>query len=455
MTSIEQFAAFLAQGGKPDDGPRAAVSLHLVDTIGALVAATKTSEGQALIRFAAQSAPQGPTSLDLPLRVMTLAALTRLSEIDDIHLSSMTTPGSIVIPGALAIAAAKPRADADALIDAIVAGYEAMIRLGLALDGPTILYRGIWPTYFAAPFGVAAVAARLFGLDAAQTAHALALALTFAAPGVGHHNAATTSRWLAAGQAARNGLTAAQAARAGFTADLGLLDGGFFSGVYGVTPKPAAMTDGLGRAMLLDVSFKPWCAARQTMAATQALKEIMAEGIAADTITAVTAQVLPAHRKMIDHGVVAGDRASHLTSVQFQMAVAACAPDLANDLSQSPDALPEGVRSFMTKIKVESDESLSANYPKSWPAFVRVTTPSGMHERRVSVVPGDPARSFDAKQVDEKFLRFVTPVLGAAPAQTMLSACRAVATGAQPASALIQDIDRACFSRAAGDSRPR
>ena len=36
-----------------------------------------------------------------------------------------------------------------------------MVRLGLAIGGPTVLYRGIWPTYFAAPFGVAAVAARL------------------------------------------------------------------------------------------------------------------------------------------------------------------------------------------------------------------------------------------------------------------------------------------------------
>ena len=30
---------------------------------------------------------------------------------------------------------------------------------------------------------------------------------------------------------------------------------------------------------------------------------------------------------MIDHGVTAGDRFSHLTSVQYQMAVAALAPD--------------------------------------------------------------------------------------------------------------------------------
>ena len=62
----------------------------------------------------------------------------------------------------------------------------------------------------------------------APAANALALALIFATPGVGHHNAPTTSRWFAVGQAARNGLTAALAAQQGFTSDLAA-DRGKFS----------------------------------------------------------------------------------------------------------------------------------------------------------------------------------------------------------------------------------
>ena len=69
------------------------------------------------------------------------------------------------------------------------------------------------------------------------------------------------------------------------------------------------------------------------MAATQALKEILAEGVEADIILRIGVAVLPPHLKMIDHGVTAGDRFSHLTSVQYQMAVAALAPDLAYGLS--------------------------------------------------------------------------------------------------------------------------
>src|SRR5258706_2952592 len=92
-----------------------------------------------------------------------------------------------------------------------------MVRLGAAIDGPSVLYRGIWPTYFAAPVGAAAVAARLLKLDDKQTANALATALIMAAPGAGHHAAPTTARWLAVGHGAGRGLQAALSAGAGFT----------------------------------------------------------------------------------------------------------------------------------------------------------------------------------------------------------------------------------------------
>src|SRR5712691_3446498 len=340
MTVLEQLGAHVAAGARASDAARALVELHLIDTVGAWIASTSTQEGKALLDFRARVRAQGahdPVALDLATR----CALARLSEIDDIHLASMTTPGAIVIPGALTIAGGLPGLQADDVTAAILAGYEAMTRLGRAIDGPAILYRGIWPTYFAAPFGMAAVAARLFKLDEEASAHALALALTLAAPAVGHHNAATTARWFAVGNAARNGLNAALAAQQGFTSDRKLLEGRVLPDVLGITPAVAALTDGLGeRTALTEVSFKPWCAARQTMAATQALKEVIAGGVAAESITAIEAAVLRPHLKMVDHGVTPGDRFSHLTSVQYQMAVAALAPEMAFDVQQTPPDLP-------------------------------------------------------------------------------------------------------------------
>jgi 2-methylcitrate dehydratase PrpD len=404
--SITRLADFIATPRQMSDATRSLVRLHVIDALGALIAASRTPEGEMLLRFRARAG----VADDVASRAMTLCALARLSEIDDIHLASMTTPGAIVIPAALAIAAAQGD-DGDAFVAAILAGYEAMIRLGVALDGPTILYRGIWPTYIAAPFGVAATASRLLGLSAEQTAQALALALIYAAPGVGHHNAPTTARWIAVGQAARNGFAAARAAQAGFTADLNLLDGGFFPGVYAISPNTAALSDDLGaRDPLAEVSFKPWCAARQTMAATQALKELLAEGVRADGIVAVKAAILPPHRRMIDHGVRSGDRASYLTSLSYNMAVAAVAPELADVLS--PARLPEAVSALMQRIAVEPDERLLARYPSVWPAQVAVTTAAGTRTCEVASIAGDPANPFGEADVTAKFRRFATPAIG-------------------------------------------
>jgi 2-methylcitrate dehydratase PrpD len=449
MTAIEELGSFIAALGANDiAGPvREKLKLHVVDTVGAWIAGCGTAEGRALIAFHAEMRRGAvePNRAALADEVARNCALARLSEVDDIHLAAMTTPGGIVVPAALTIARLRPDAAAPDIASAALAGYEAMVRLGLALDGPAILYRGIWPTYYSAAFGVAAVAARLLRLDAAQTAHALAFALTLAAPGVGHHNAPTTSRWLAVGHAARNGFTAALAAQSGFTSDVALMESGFLSNVYGITPRAAALTERLnGEPMLAQVSFKPWCAARQTMAATQALRELLEQGVRIDDIVAIRAAVLPPHLKMIGHGVKGGDRASYLTSLPYQMAVAALDPAAALDLGAPSDGPSTAIQSFMARIEIAGDETLLSSYPSQWPARIAVTTRAGTREHQVTHIPGDPARPLAAADVADKFRRLVAPVLGEERANAMLER---IADGPHDnhwAAAVVAEVDQVC-----------
>ena len=440
MTALGTMAAFIARGvrGRIPAATRATAKLHVTDTVGAWITGARTAEGRALIASPAPAAADSDLARDVGIH----CALVRLSEIDNIHLASTTTPGGIVIPAALILAVSRSDIDTEALLEAIVAGTEAMVRLGFAIGGPTVLYRGIWPTYLAAPFGVAAVAARLHDLDAAQTAHALALALTLASPGVGHHNAVRTSRWFAIGHAARNGLVAVQAAQAGFTSDLNLLEGGFLDGVYGITPNIAAFAENLGQRFALDdTSFKPWCAARQTMAATQALLELIESGVSVDAITSVEVYVPPPYLKMINHGVKAGDRASHLTSVQYHLALAARDPSGLYDVGHSPQCIADDVQAFMQKVSVSGDEALLAHYPKAWPARVVVHTSGATQELVVTHGWGDPQRPFDDHRVEDKFRRVLAPA--AAPfAEGLLSRCRAVLDDNRSPAALAQEIAR-------------
>jgi 2-methylcitrate dehydratase PrpD len=431
MTAIETLASFLAGELNAPATTRANIQAHLVDTVGAWVAGAATHEGRALLAF------RSGDDID----VGTPSALARLSEIDNIVMAAATTPGGIVIPAALTLAAAH-KADGKALADAILAGIEAMVRLGRAIDGPQVIYRGIWPTYFGAPFGVAAVASRLFGLDARQTAHALALALTFAAPGVGHHNATSTSRWFAVAQAARNGLVAARAAQSGFTSDLHLLESGFLHGTFDITPDLEKFTGNLGQSFAIDeAAFKPWCAARQTMAATQGLKEILADGVSPSQIASVEVAVPPPYLKMTAHGVMPGDRASHLTSLPYHLAIAACDPDAEYDVGQTPASLSEDVQAFMVKVTVAADDVLLAHYPATWPARITVRTADKAHERLILAVPGESSRPLSAADLDAKFRRFVGAAAGALATESLLAACAGALGGSGDVVRLVNRIE--------------
>jgi 2-methylcitrate dehydratase PrpD len=246
-----------------------------------------------------------------------------------------------------------------------------------------------------------------------------------AAPSVGQHHATTTARWFSVGNAASNGLTAALAAQSGFTADLEVLRSRFFPDIYGITPDLAMIADA-NVPTFATVSFKPWCAARQTMPATQALRELLAAGLHSGDISAITAFVLPPHLKMIDHGVKAGDRASFLTSLPYQLALAALQPTEAVDLDLSAAVPLSSLEAFMARVKVTGDDALLTNYPAQWPARIVIETSSGRRELRVDAVPGDPARPFTRNDLEKKFQHFTAHVVGAATRDLFLTSLAAL-----------------------------
>src|SRR5579863_5438284 len=147
MSALETAAEFIADRRLPD---RAAVrseriKLHVLDTVGALLAGLELEDAAALHSLGSSA----------PLACACAAA--RCTEIDDIHLSYCTTPGSVIVPTALYLASMGQLESWREFSAAVLAGYELLIRLGFAIDGPTILGKQIWPTYFAAAFGSAAV----------------------------------------------------------------------------------------------------------------------------------------------------------------------------------------------------------------------------------------------------------------------------------------------------------
>src|SRR5580704_7949002 len=110
---IGELASFVT-GAKASALPaaeRERLRLHLTDTVVAALAGTRIPEGRALQSFGAEAS--------LAERIGRRAAAIRLTEIDDIHLPSCTTPSAGIVPVALMLAAAVQNFDPDEVASAI------------------------------------------------------------------------------------------------------------------------------------------------------------------------------------------------------------------------------------------------------------------------------------------------------------------------------------------------
>jgi len=139
MTNIERFVEAILT---PPQGADAKLALHLLDTLGAWYGGTRTEDSFLATKLTAAQpgvAAAGDNALD---RVAQRVAIVRNTEIDDIHMQSCTTIGSVVVPVAVTIAQALGKSDASRFAQALASGYEAMARLSLAISGATMLRNG-------------------------------------------------------------------------------------------------------------------------------------------------------------------------------------------------------------------------------------------------------------------------------------------------------------------------
>jgi 2-methylcitrate dehydratase PrpD len=393
------------------DGPaRETVGRRVFDTLGALAA------GRGLRPLGALPAE------GLLGEVRALCAATRCTELDDIDRPTCTTPGSVAVPVALAVAAARG-AETDEVSAGIAAGYEAMVCLGAAIDGPARLRHGIWPSYLAAPVAAAATAAAVLGLDEERAAHALAIAMTRTAGAAGRIAGAPTSRWLTFGSAAADGVLSALAAEAGMLGDLNARPA-----AAGEAYDPTHFAPAAGGARHVErVDVKPYCTAGQTQAAIEAAQRAHAElGHAA--LAAIEVAVPEAYRAMLDQPEPRGRLAS-IAGAQFQIAVALTEPHRLFDVAREDITPSPATAALMSVIAVVADEQLSSLYPQTWPARVRLRAADGREATgEVHHPEGSAAgHALGWAALDAKHARVGAWSDG--PRAEALAACRALADG--------------------------
>ncbi|USZ70171.1 MmgE/PrpD family protein (plasmid) [Halorussus salilacus] len=205
------------------DGEVETVRRAFVDTTGVALAGAMEGAGEATYRQAGID-PKDATPGELlgidadepPSEVaLRLGTASHALDYDDLSWRMDGHPSVTLIPALFALAE-----EADATGSELLTAYAAGFEAECAIAGPISPdhYESGWhATATFGPFGAAAAASKLLGLDADQIGRALGVAASM--PAGLKRNFGSMTKPLHAGLAARSGVTAAKLAEDGFTAD--------------------------------------------------------------------------------------------------------------------------------------------------------------------------------------------------------------------------------------------
>lgn len=312
------------------------------------------------------------------------AFLGNVLEMDDVHRAAILHPGPTVWPAALGI----DSGSMDAVLDAAVRGYEAVIAIGATFDARH--YASWHNTATAGGFGAAAAAASMLECDLDQTISALGLAGSVSG-GFWRmrHEPVTAKQWHAA-HAAETGASAAYYARHGVTGPRFILEGE--QGLYAATcdtPLPLELGDGW---RIFEVSFKPWGACRHAHPAIDAALELRDAGLLDGDI------LIETYRDALTFCDRPAPSTTHEAKFSLQHAVAIVAergePVLADF---EPDAIA-ALAARRAQVTVRESQEFTARYPQHFGA--RITAGSARVERIDTL--GDPERPLDEAGIVSK-----------------------------------------------------
>jgi 2-methylcitrate dehydratase PrpD len=233
MTAATQIAEF-SHALDPSRVPATVIErtkLHVMDAIGCALAADALALGGAGRAAMADLGAGDATAIGLsaglpaPNAALANAMLVHALDYDDTHSGAVCHISAVVVPAALAVAETTRSSGSD-LLAAIVAGTEAVARIGGAASG-RFHARGFHPTAACGVFGAAIAASRLARLNAETTTAALGIAGSMSSGLLAYLNEGVQTKPIHAGWAAHAGVLASRLADNGAEGPPDVLEGRF------------------------------------------------------------------------------------------------------------------------------------------------------------------------------------------------------------------------------------
>jgi 2-methylcitrate dehydratase PrpD len=434
-TPVQQLGAFGARVDAAALPPAvvASVGHRMLDTIGLCLAATALPTSAAAIRMAgAWGGPAHATvvggSVKLPAASAGFAngVLAHSLDFDDTHLPSVLHPSASIVPAVLAVAEETGATPAQAIAAAAV-GYEVCIRTGMAaydraLGNSVFFERGWHATSICGTMAAAAAAAKLYGLDAAGIAHAIAIAASFGSGVIEANRAGGSVKRLHCGWAAHSGIIAAQTARAGFTGPPSIFEGrfGFYQAFCGGASDLGELTRGLGEEWCVPgIFYKPYPANHFTHGGIDAALRLRKQIPDLDAIDAIELGVSSPTLRTIAEPREQKIRPQSGYHAQFSGPFTVAAALIGggglgvalDDFSDANAADPRYL-ALASRVTCVASPECDAIFPNQFPAVLRIRLRDGrLLEEKVLANRGGPGNPLSEAELVRKFMSNASRVM--------------------------------------------
>ncbi len=389
--SLTEQLVKLIQEKKIINEDRRTCTFFLLDAIANAIAGTQTTMGKILLQWS-----KTQQLIDPGKQAFVVGALVHTLEMDDLHKQSVTHPGCVVVPAAIAIAANEGRSGKD-LLDAILIGYEAMCRVGNATGRAH--YKHWHSTSTCGPFGSALAAGHLLGLNPEQLVWSLGNAGTQSSGLWEFMNSGGMSKHLHAGRAAESGILAAQLAKQGFTGPTQILEGpqGLFAAACPDASPHEVIAEPNSPWQLTRTSIKPWPSCRHTHPAIDAALELHS---LVDAPAEINVRTYQAALDVCDR-VTPENEYEAKFSLQHCVAMALMDGKIGFDSFDGPAR--KRIREIRNKVTLEVSADCETAYPHNWGCEVMVTTDRGEEFSTTRKhCKGDPEFPLDDDEMQDK-----------------------------------------------------
>jgi 2-methylcitrate dehydratase PrpD len=331
-------------------------------------------------------------------------------EMDDVNNESSLHPGVVIFPSALATSE-MAGASGKGFIEAVVLGYEVMIRLGKAIGPENSYQRGFHPTGTCGTFGASVTASKIFGFKEGKIISAMGIAGSQAAGSMEYLSQGAWTKRFHAGWAAHSGMIAVLLARKGFKGPTSIIEGrdGFLH-AYSNGADASKVLEGIGSGFeILRTSVKPHACCRYMQPPIDGILKIVKENnLKPDQVEKVRVGILKAGAHLIAEPAEKKYSPQSVVDAQFSMpfggAVAILRRRAGLEEFQSSVIRSEEVKRMMKRVEYRVDPDLDRTFPKQWCATTEVSTKDGKrYFTKIEYCKGDPENPLSWEELIEKF----------------------------------------------------